>query len=107
MERVSSHNEEGLEIVEELSEMRWIDEEIRTTPSAWGIQDFTDSLMGKYGDDGEAELRMSNIAFELCNMAERVCSFDTEQYFMFQGDTIVKLLIRPPFTTFQQSVLRC
>ena len=32
-ERVSSHNEEGLEIVEELSEMRWIDEEIRTTPS--------------------------------------------------------------------------
>ena len=87
-ERVSSHNEEGLEIVEKLLEMRWIDEE---------MLDFTNSLMGKYRDDGEVELHMSNIAFEPCDMVERVCSFDTEQYFMFQGDTIVKLLIRPPF----------
>ena len=71
--------------------MKWTDEEIRTTPSTWGLQDFADNLTQKYGDDGEVELCMSSIVFEPCNTVERVCSFNTEQYFMFQGDTIVRL----------------
>ena len=91
MEKISSQNEEGLEIVEKLQEMRWMEEEIQITPSTWGLQDFIDNLMDKYGDDGEVELRMSNIAFEPCNTAKRICSFNTEQYFMFQGNIIVKL----------------
>ena len=33
MEKISSQNEEGLEIVEKLLEIRWTEEEIRTTPS--------------------------------------------------------------------------
>ena len=91
MEKASSQNEEGLEIVEKLPEMRWTEEEIRATPSTWGLQDFANNLMEKYMDDGEVELRMSNIAFELCNTVKRICTINTEEYFMFQGDTIVKL----------------
>ena len=81
--------------------MRWTNEEIRTTPSTWGLQDFVNNLMEKYGDDGEAKLCMSNIAFEPYNTAERIYSFNAEQYFMFQGDIIVKLWIKPPFIDFQ------
>ena len=31
--KASSQNEEGLEVVEKMPEIRWTDEEIRTTPS--------------------------------------------------------------------------
>ena len=69
----------------------------------WGLQNYMDGLANKYSDQ---EFFRSNLFFKPYNHAKRIYIFNTEDFFMLQGYTMVKYWVRPHFTTFQQSILR-
>ena len=46
-----------------------------------------DSLANKYGDQ---DFFRRNLFFKPCDHTERVYSFDTKDFFMFHGYTVVK-----------------
>ena len=85
--------------------MDWTDEEVRSTLPDHNCQlpSSMQSLVEKYDSQ---ELERSNMIFRPCDATERVCSYDTEEFFMFQCYTMAKFWVRPQFTAFKRLVLQ-
>ena len=64
----------------------------------WKQRDVMEALVEKRYKG--RELREGNIFLELCVLIERVCSFDTMNFFIFCKAVMKKIGVKPPFTLF-------